>query len=469
MFHATCMGSCTRINMCRRGCRNVLCDPCLDRFPTCRQPNCTAVIFQEDAETNTVVSGVTMFSGVTSALSGSIGGNLAPAAVKARPPPPPWEPAPPAAKAAPATWVSQQSVGVPSPPSVGVLAPPVRRTTSPFSAPETGPSEGLQRHRSDEQRVAYNEELSRKLANVLRNGRDDINMRPDGLVRLDDLCHALKAVIDDVQEVVQKSSRGANARYESFHHPQFGTYIRATGKHRWQHINLDRTRIPIQECLNKWPPAEPPRQPQPRERELPQNSLTATNLAAATSAQLAGPPPAPVAAHLGDTARLDILQEELLRLREQVENYQRTERVNREAYEEQSRFVQELQRQSERQQGRIQELEAQASRPLSRCASDPALSAAPVPQPARPAVAPAVLERALLVASAAAAPQGGIGVITRDYNGRREENGIVAMAGDIVLKAVSAEAWPGWIYVYVATRAQGDTQGYLPEEYFRRH
>ena len=79
----------------------------------------------------------------------------------------------------------------------------------------------------------YDEQLSAELASLLRHTatRRNVHVRPDGLVHIDDICAALRKAPNDIMDVVLKSAKKGNLRFQHVHHPEYGCWIRAACSH----------------------------------------------------------------------------------------------------------------------------------------------------------------------------------------------------------------------------------------------
>ena len=78
-------------------------------------------------------------------------------------------------------------------------------------------------------RVVYDERLSAKVSQFLRHGAH--SLRPDGLAELSVVAAAVGKTEDQVMDVVLKSVKGKESRFQSVNHQEHGTWIRATRGH----------------------------------------------------------------------------------------------------------------------------------------------------------------------------------------------------------------------------------------------
>ena len=78
-------------------------------------------------------------------------------------------------------------------------------------------------------RVVYDERLSARVSQFLRHHPH--SLRPDGLAELSVVAAAVGKTEDQVMDVVLKSVKGTERRFQSVNHQEHGTWIRATRGH----------------------------------------------------------------------------------------------------------------------------------------------------------------------------------------------------------------------------------------------
>jgi hypothetical protein len=104
--------------------------------------------------------------------------------------------------------------------------------------------------------AGYDEDLSREVSTFLRHGaaRKRVTVRPDGLVRVEDVLAHMACKKSDLELLRDASMNRGQHRFQMVQHSS-GEYIRAMHKHTMSFIDPSLLVVDPIECLNRLPPS----------------------------------------------------------------------------------------------------------------------------------------------------------------------------------------------------------------------